>query len=271
MDSTQPNHNPTGQAVSAYNNGRASRAKAWTVKVRAVLRRSLCGALAVGAVTGCAQRVSEPDPHAVEPTPTVVVVAPVINLSDDATLDSLKVTDWVASEALTIPGLAVVPVNMTLAALAQQGRHRVETPDDARALADEFDADATLVIALTEYDPYDPPRVGIVAQWYAVRPQRVARMNPVATSRLAADSVGALPDSSATPTYQVQRSFDGADERLLAELRDYVAASGGDQSPYGWRKYVKSQELFTRYCIRSAILPMVNMRQSHADTERQGG
>ena len=51
------------------------------------------------------------------------------------------------------------------------GKTAVETPQDALDLAGELGADATLVAAITEYQPYDPPIVGVVMQWYARGPR----------------------------------------------------------------------------------------------------
>jgi len=221
------------------------------------------GVWAVGALLtlGCAAKQQGPDARQPSPSrPQVFVVAPVINLSGSTDFDPLQVTDIVASEFLSFPGTSVIPVNLTLAALARAGKTQVETPEDALELAREFGADATIVTAITEYDPYDPPIVGLVMQWYAV-PQAARRtgLDPVSTSRQASGTgvpqgVAAVPETA--PKWQVQRVFNAAHESILDEVRSFAAEREGHASPYAWRQYVKSQKLFLRFSIWSAIRPI---------------
>lgn len=193
--------------------------------------------------------------------PRVLVVAPVLNLSGSQDFDPLKVTDWIASECVSFPGVSVIPVNRTLAELAARGKATVETPEDAVELARTFGADATLVAAVTEYNPYDPPRVGLIVQWYApAPPTRTGAFDPTAASRLASDPPVELSAAEPhAPRWQAQRVFDAADETLLDELKDYADDRGGHESPFGWRRYTKSQELYVRYCGWALIRTMLKL------------
>jgi len=210
---------------------------------------------------GCANKEQGPDARQPSPSrPQVFVVAPVINLSGSSDFDPLQVTDIVASEFLSFPNTSVIPVNLTLAALARAGKTQVETPEDALELAREFGADATIVTAITEYDPYDPPIVGLVMQWYAVPPAVSHQgLDPVSASRQASgagvpEEVAAVPETA--PKWQVQRVFNAAHESILEEVRSFAAEREGHASPYAWRQYVKSQKLFLRFSIWSAIRPI---------------
>lgn len=214
-------------------------------------------------LSGCAQRTSTGLASAV---PRVVVVAPVLNLSGSNDFDSLKVTDLIASEFLSFPGIVVVPVNRALAELASRGKSAVETPDDAVELARAVGADATIVAAITEYDPYDPPVVGLVLQWYAAeRPAAVSGLDPVQASRAAAAaSAGpAFEDDVRVPRWQVQRVFRGADEDVLKDVRAYAAERDDGGSPYGWRLHLQSQELWLRYASRALIRTILLLEQSY--------
>ncbi|MGE0480885.1 MAG: hypothetical protein AB7Q17_10490 [Phycisphaerae bacterium] len=190
----------------------------------------------------------------------VVVVAPVVNLAGVRDFDALRFTDAVASELLSFPGFAAVPVNLTLATLARAGLTRVESAEDALALAEELNADGTLVVGVTEYDPYDPPRVGLVMQWYPVRPGGGSpALDPVATSRAS----GELPvvelsgDAASAPRRQVQRTFYAADAAVRQEIERYARGRGEHDSPYGWRRVVVNQELYVRYCCWALIRSML--------------
>ena len=210
---------------------------------------------------GCANQQQRSDARQADLLrPQVFVVAPVINLSGSTDFDPLQVTDIVASEFLSFPDTSVIPVNLTLAALARAGKTQVGTPVDALELAREFGADATIVTAITEYDPYDPPIVGLVMQWYAVPPAVSHQgLDPVSASRQASgagvpEEAAAVPET--IPKWQVQRVFNAAHESILDEVRSFAAEREGHASPYAWRQYVKSQKLFLRFSIWSAIRPI---------------
>lgn len=201
--------------------------------------------------------------------PRVVVVAPVLNLSGSEDFDPLRVTDLVASELAGFTGVSVVPVNRVLAELAAQGRTLVETPQDAMQLARTFGADAAVVTAVTEYDPYDPPVIGLIMQWYEETPTaRLTGFDPVTASRLAADVSNAeqVGQTGEAPRLQVQRIFDASDEALQEEVKDYADRHEGQQSPYGWRKYIKAQELYVRFCSHLLIKTIHQRLNEHAGT-----
>lgn len=210
-------------------------------------------------LTACTQhdRAVTPRPA---PATRVVAVAPVINLSNTAGFDALVLTDMLAAELTNIDGLAVIAPNRARAVLLQHGKTSVETAEDALALADELHADATIVAAITAYDPYEPPKLGLVLQWYAQPRSQAARLDPVAASRLASEIT--LPEAAApAPGVQIQRFYDAADEDLLDDIQDYGQDREGHRSPYAWRRYVVSQELFVRYCIGNAIRTMLTQER----------
>ena len=213
----------------------------------------ICVSLLV-ASSGCAQRVRTISEAPRQPR--VLVVAPVLNLSGSQDFDALKVADLVASEFLSFSDIAVIPVNLTLAELERQGKYAVETPEDAVALARALGADATIVVAVTEYNPYSPPVLGMIMQWYAARPASEPAPDPGAV----ADSSAELLDvQRVRPRWQVQRVFNAADDELLEEIRAYARERDGHESPYGWRKCMRSQELYVRYCTHALIMTILRL------------
>lgn len=234
----------------------------------AITLRLGCSLALLLLLPGCAwlgRREAPPPP----PPARVFVVAPVLNLSGATDVDALRLTDLLASECVSFPGVTVIPVNLTLAELLRQGKEYVETPEDAVALAQVFGADATLVFAVTEYDPYDPPIVGLVLQYYpaqsASRP--LTGFDPLTASRAVAEPEVALSVAAPpTPRWQIQRVFDASQETLLANLRSYAEQRDGQRSPYGWQKYMKSQELFVRYCGWSLIRTMLTLDEVTGQT-----
>lgn len=221
------------------------------------------GVALITLLAGCASFDPSLEPGLSLSRSWTVVVAPVVNLSDTREIDTLRLTDWVASEAASIDRISVVPVNLTLAVLARAGKTRVETADDAQWLAGQFGADATLVSAITEYDPYDPPRIAWIMQWYEMR----ADSSALSPRR---DLAGASPESSPRPTFQVQRVFYAAADEIKDEIRKYADDRDEHKSAYGWRRYVKSQELYARYCCWSMIRTIIRLVDHQAPVAEAG-
>ncbi|MBU0638890.1 MAG: hypothetical protein KKB50_08500 [Planctomycetes bacterium] len=242
-----------------------------TRTLRSLLTTPLLAAAAMTMLSGCKAAERRPESHQPVARPQVVVVAPVINLSGTEEFDALQVTDLVASELLSFPEISVIPVNLTLAALARMGKSHVETPADAMDLAREFGADATVVTAITEYDPYDPPVVGMVMQWYGLeRAAPLRGFDPVSASREASakSPAGLSAEAVLAPQLQVQRVFNAAHDAVLEDVRNFAAQRRGHAGPYAWRRYVKSQELYVRYCCWALIRTMVDQQSADgADAE----
>jgi hypothetical protein len=174
------------------------------------------------------------------PPGTVIAVAPALNFSGSTAFDPVIVGDLMASELADVPGMGVIGVNRVLALLAEQGVARIQSPRQAIEICGRLGADALLVFAVTEYDPYTPI-VGITAQLYGPPPL------PAGGAELAAGAPHA-PAQPARPLAQAQRIFNADHQRVQHYVREYADKRDAGESPYGWRKYVASQELFLRFC-----------------------
>jgi len=188
----------------------------------------------------------------------VIVVAPVLNLSDSREFDPLKLTDAIASECTSFNAISVVPINIVLATLARRGLNRVTQAEEAVWLADQLNADGTVVVAITEYQPYEPMRIGLVMQWYprpGALPLRWFESEEELDAPLGDWRAVSAPDN---PRVQVQTVFDAAHARVLDDLKTYASKRDGFQSPSDWRRYAKSQELFVRYCGWASFRTMLS-------------
>lgn len=187
-----------------------------------------------------------------------VAVAPALNYSGSPDFDPYVVADLMASELAAVEGFEVLPVSRTLAVLARQGATYVESVAHAQEVREALGADAILVFAITEYNPYEPPVVGIAAQLYGRQPgESPAGLDPVRIARSAAPVSSGRPRSANVPLAQVTAVRNAAHEPVIREVQDYARARGGGDSPYGWRKYVVSQQSYLRFCCHAAIKDMV--------------
>lgn len=233
-----------------------TRHRAWRGKLRFIV-------LLGGGIAGCAPakpvepvRVSNRSLGAI-----TIAVAPAINLSGSTDFDPDRFADLMASELSFAENVSVIPVSRVLGVLATQGVDGVASPEHALDLVRLLGADAILVFAVTEYDPYDPPSIGISAQLYGRRSRQAGRgLDPVALARQ-----GSLASSSRhKPTrgalVQSQRVFDASHSSVVADIQSFAEKRGGDDSPYGWRKYVVSQQAFIRYCCHVTIRELLSGR-----------
>jgi len=186
--------------------------------------------------------------------PLVIAVAPAINQSGSADFDRNRFADLMASELSYAEGVSTVPVSRVLAVLAARGEDGVASQEQALEVLRLLDADAILVFSVAEYDPYDPPSIGITGQLYGttVGP-RDGAADPVALSRRA--SLAGAPNGVTRRGLlaQTQNVFDASHARTVDDIKAFAAVRLGGQSPYGWRKFVVSQQNFIRFCCYSTI------------------
>jgi len=202
--------------------------------------------------------------------PLTVAVAPAINLSGSTDFDRNRFADLMASELSYAEGVTVIPVSRVLGVLASQGVDAVTSPKQALDLVKLLGADAILVFAVNEYDPYDPPSIGISAQLYGTRPGAGdGSLDPVALSRKANLAAAPAPRSGQRLLAQTQRVFNASHGAVVADIRAFAALRDGDRSPYGWRKYVVSQQRYIRFCCYATIRTLLNDRHGSGLAEQR--
>ncbi len=187
-----------------------------------------------------------------------VVVAPAMNLSTRPGLDTVQVTKAFISELQQVEGITVVPVGRVYQYLQQQGMATVGSPEEARALAGVFAAQATVVLAVTEYDPYDPPRMGLAMQMYTTGTSPSpggADFDPVGASRSAVPFP--VTDDQPRPRDMISRVFSGRNREVEELAKTYAARRLSDDSPYGWRLFLVNQREFQRLCSYGIIREMM--------------
>lgn len=189
-----------------------------------------------------------------------IAVAPAVNLSGSRDFDPDRFADLMAAELHSAERVSVIPVSRVLAVLASQGRSGVESPLHAQRVAELLGADALLVFAVTEYDPYSPPSIGITAQLYGVR-ARPGRRNPVdapGSSRDGINEAGKTDETEVRLLAQSQRVFNASHDTVVEEIRRYASRRDGGRSPFGWRRYLVNQQDFIRFCCYSTIQSLIS-------------
>lgn len=230
-------------------------------------RRVACvlgGLLMLTAGSACTEKRVKQEVVAPYVYPMTVAVGPALNFSNASAVDPVKMADLMASELSQWGGVNVIGVNRVMAVLAREGRQNVESPAHAIKLCEQLGADAILIFAVEEYDPYMPPVVRFSAQIYGPHARELG-FDPIAASRQARPfaDVPELPEEQ-RPWSQMQRTYNSAHETVQRDVESYARGRDAENSPMGWRKYLASQELYVRYCCFRTITEL--MRQEGART-----
>lgn len=209
-----------------------------------------------------------------------IAVAPALNHSGSQDFDPLRLADLMASELAQRPGVRVIPLNRVLAQLAAENKERIESPAHALQVMKRVGADGIVVFAVTEYDPYLPPVIGLTAQLYGIGPEQAGGFDPtrgfdpVAASRQASPFEGGAYRE--LPRAEYHRVFNSSDEAVQREIRRFALRRNAEDGPYGWRKFVASQENFWRFCcavttrelIRQEVTQVVALRERQNEVEQ---
>lgn len=218
------------------------------------------GGLTVVWATACAPRATPPVTITNEAFgPMTIAVAPALNYSGATDFDANAVADLMASELSYVEGVNVIPVSRVMAVLARQGRQEVGSPSEALSVAEALGADAILVFAVTEYDPYNPPIVGIAAQLYGFRRAgSLGGLDPVLASRQARPFETSRRVPGTVPLVQAERVFDAGRPDVVRGVKRFAALRRGEKGPWGWRRYMASQRHYLRYCCHALLETMAS-------------
>jgi hypothetical protein len=222
--------------------------------------RGLTGIVIALGAAGCSKHhevktTAIPGPY---DRPTLIAVAPPLNFSGSSDFDPIQVADLFASELSTVEGLQVIGVNRVIAVLARDGQRGVASPGHALEICRVLGCDGIVVFAVTEYDAYTPV-VGLAVQLYMLSPRGVAQhFDPVVASRQASPfPIESTEESPLKPRAQVQKVYNAAHNTIAEAVRRYAESRSADEGAMSWRKYLKSQRLYIRYCCWSTVNDMM--------------
>jgi len=188
---------------------------------------------------------------------TVWAVGPMRNESGVSALDPLQISDILAATLQQTRGISVAPLNRTLGAMRALGLKQIASPADARQLAAQMGVDAIVVGTITAWDPYNPPQLGLSLALYgrSGSDQLALNQHQGLDPRMLESEVtnSRLPkgQNDSEPLSIVSKHFDGANDEVLFALRAYAQGRHDANSPLGWRSYLASMSLFTKFaCFR---------------------
>jgi len=102
------------------------------------------------------------------PEMTTIAVVPFFNLTQEpnSVVDGRRFALAYYSELQKTQGFEVIPVGISESAILEH-RLELQNPQDALKLCRILNADAIVVGAVTDYEPYYPQRIGLQVDWYS--------------------------------------------------------------------------------------------------------
>lgn len=234
------------------------------------------------------------DTGVINPVPAMstIAVAPFFNLSQEPSVDARRFALAYFTELQKVPGYEVIPLGITEQLIVDL-QLDINDVEDVLTLANELGVDAIVVGAVTDYQAYYPPRIGMQVSWYSPYDWRFSpgvqtdvgarkqvldsgkkmkyftnRRSPDCEDEFCKEHVirgqSQLDETVVTQPYKTEpvmsytRMFDGTDERLVARLRDYVELSG-DRRSGGWEGYMHRSEDFIRFTAHLMIEEMLTL------------
>lgn len=183
----------------------------------------------------------------------VWAVAPLRNESGSLYADGLKTADNLAQRLETVIGVDTLPVNRVLAAMQAQGMSEVTSADDVSRLRDVLGVDAMVIGSITDYDPYDPPKLGLIIELY-FNPRR-KNAQAIDLQKLVRAPTGDMtqptgPVRPGSPVSVVSGFYDASDPVVHQQLVTFVKQFDDavtDGPARGWRLYQIDMDLYTEF------------------------
>lgn len=220
-------------------------------------------------VTPPPQEYAIPSPYH---TPETLAIAPAINLSGSRDFDILVVSDTLYEEMQQVPGLSIVPVNKTLAAMQRMGLRSIDSPQVAQELARAVGAAGLVIPAVTAYDPYNPPKVGMILQLYSPPGSSLTHISipvhpdesPVVLSNPGRPTVVAsevVIMSEKQPLAQVEGVFNATNQSVLRELRVFASGRTQYDSALMDQKYLLDSDSYMRFVCHAMIRRLMEVER----------
>ena len=234
-------------------------------------QRKLLGAVAlVGIVFTIGGGCASDGPRLVPPTrlttpydtsrrDVVWAVAPPRNESGTSAVNPRAVGDALVSATSEVNGLTALSLNRSIRAMRALGLDEVTGPAEAQQLASVLGADAVLIASITDWDPYDPPVIGLSAALIPA-PGRLeatggASIDDTRLFQLQATEDAIRPgarDAGAAHSSTAQH-ISGRDHETLMAVRRYAEGRLDPDDPLGWQAYLKSMPLYTTFSAHRVV------------------
>lgn len=185
---------------------------------------------ALALLAGCA---AEPEGPQLPPPLKVIAILPFTSQVRDGSPELESISDAFASELARNGDYRILRPARVKEAL--QTGDTLETAEGALIVARRLEAQAVVAAAVTEYDPYSPPRVGLSVQFLRVTPVPLPEVDIDRMTQSAEWRRGPLPVTPGVAPHGIaafERIFDARERRVRAAIAEYVRGESPQDAPF---------------------------------------
>ncbi len=238
-------------------------------------RRVWLLAVALLAVAGCrGPSLTPPDtlvsPYATSRGEALWAVAPLRNESGTTILELDAISDAIVRSCQQIEGIRCLPLNRVLAEMRGLGMDTILTPEDAGRLAARLGVNGLVVGTVTDYNPYDPPTIGmsLVLETGAAFVETDGLDLDGLRGSVTGSASGSTVRYSEAPSASVSVVLDGRNHATLMELRRYAEGRHDPGSALGWRAYLTSMPLYSDFAAHTAVSRLLDEERLRLTRQR---
>jgi hypothetical protein len=188
----------------------------------------------------------------------VVAVLPFINQTRESRLDTIEMANVLASELTKFEGFRVVrPLQFFPTAGGTTSPGVPSSAEEAIRWGRGAKADAVLVAAVTDYDPFEPPKIGISVQFLRVQGRSISaadidRIVQSASWRRGPLALGRDKAPNWIDAFEVV--YDAHEERIRKELIAYSQAQMDTDSAFSReREFTAVQPRFLQFVSNQVL------------------
>ncbi len=203
-------------------------------------------------------------------------IAPAINLSGTQEFDPLTVSDTLFAEMQQVQGLNVLPLNKTLLAMQRLGVRNIDDPRIAQQLATMMGVDGLVIPAVTAYNPYNPPTIGMILQIYtpveslgtakapADAPVKIKTesLPPNSTDVAVAEMTDRPPQPLSQPVAQVNAVFNSTNQTVLHELQSFSRGRTEYESALQDQKFIVDADSYLRFVCHAMVQRLMDVERT---------
>lgn len=210
-------------------------------------------------VAGCRSDLDTPNrltsPYADE---VLIAVVPFEDRTTRGDAPAERVSERFADELAQVDGVSAIPLARTREAMRSLGLLAVRSPEEAERVASALGVDAVVLGAVSAFDPFRPPVLGVQLLLYRLpdASPAIAAPDPDRIRRAATDEgeVGeAFAPFRAAPVASVSLHLDARDHGVVRRVRRYAEGRTDPESVLGGEAYLESMDLYTRFAMNEAI------------------
>jgi hypothetical protein len=213
-------------------------------------------------------------PYQADRSQPLWAVAPLRNESGTSVVESMEMCDELVARVSEVRGLAAIPMNRVIATMRAIGMREVNTPGDARTLAQALGVDSIIVGSVTSWDPYDPPRIGLTLGLFGRGPSSPAQ-GGLDTRELEGSATELTPTRfDDRPLSVIVAHYDARNHEVLMSVQRYAAGRTDYRAPLGWRSYTANMDQYVQFVAfqsLSQLLDAERLRIARAAPPRAKG